>query len=107
MTNILVIQLFKIYHHKSMTLQPFKFWKQKVVQVTNLVLHFLTMMAVTLLLNKKNYIRNDTRKDMIYLLMLTMSDGSKYITQIQAFLQIVHWFVIFSQILFQPVLLEI
>ena len=67
-----------------------KFWNQKVTQATNLVLHVSTIMVVTLLQNKKNYLRNDMRKAMIYLLMLTVSDESKYITQTQTFLQIVH-----------------
>ena len=69
-----------------------KFWNQKVTQATNLVLHVSMMMVVTLLQNncKKNYLRNDIREAMIYLLMLTVSDESKYITQTQTFLQIVH-----------------
>ena len=55
MMNILVTQPFKIYHHKSIVLQPFKFCNQKVIQATNLVLHVSTMMVVTLLQNKKRY----------------------------------------------------
>ena len=49
----------------------------------------LLMVPIALLLNEKNYLRNNMRKAVIYSLMLTMSDGSNYITQTKAFLQMV------------------
>ena len=92
----LVTQPFKISNYKAMILQPYN---QKIVLITNLLLHILTMLmaliipllmvAIALLLNKKNYLRNNTRMAMIYSLMLNMSDGSNYVTQAKAFLQMV------------------
>ena len=82
----LVTQPFKISNYKAVILQPYN---QKIVQVTNLLLHIPVMMmaliipllmVVLALLQNKNYLRNDMRKAMIYTLMLTMSNGSNYIT---------------------------
>ena len=82
----LVTQPFKISNYKAVILQPYN---QKIVQVTNLLLHIPVMMmaliipllmVVLALLQNKNYLRNDMRKAMIYTLTLTMSNGSNYIT---------------------------
>ena len=83
----LVTQPFKTSNYKAMILHPYN---QKIVQITDLPLHIPTMMnamtiplpmvEIALLLNKNNYLRNNMRKGMIYSLMLTMSDGTKYIT---------------------------
>ena len=87
--DFLVTQPFKTSNYKAMILQPYN---QKIVQITNLLLHILTMMmaliihllmvAIALLLNK-NYLRT-IRGRLIYSLMLNMSDGSNYITQAKA-----------------------